>query len=187
MSDAHFDASYLVETPLPLEKVAEIMAGEQSCGTFTRVEGETDELRERARATVSRCAISGGRNSPPCRSAWLDRKGVPDPSRRGEVVVRFPVANVGINLPTLAATVAGNLFDLGEVTGLRLESLQAAGHLPQALRPAAARRGGNAPLDRSGARPADRFDHQAQCRIVGRGDRGSGRAAVRGRARLHQG
>ena len=28
------------------------MAGEQSCGTFTRVANETDELRERAAATV---------------------------------------------------------------------------------------------------------------------------------------
>jgi len=67
---------------------------------------------------------------PALRSAWLDRKGVSAPSRRGEVVVRFPVANVGVNLSTLAATVAGNLFDLGEVTGLRLESLE----LPSAYR-----------------------------------------------------
>jgi ribulose-bisphosphate carboxylase large chain len=41
--------------------------------------------------------------------------------------VRFPVANVGVNLSTLAATTAGNLFDLGEVTGLRLESLKLPG------------------------------------------------------------
>jgi ribulose-bisphosphate carboxylase large chain len=42
----------------------------------------------------------------------------------------FPVANVGANLPTLASIVAGNLFDLGEVTGLRLESID----LPPAYR-----------------------------------------------------
>jgi ribulose-bisphosphate carboxylase large chain len=40
------------------------------------------------------------------------------------------VANVGINLPTLAATVSGNLYDLGEASGLRLESLS----LPAAYR-----------------------------------------------------
>ena len=28
--------------------------------------------------------------------------------------------NVGANLPTLLATVAGNLFELGELTGIRL-------------------------------------------------------------------
>jgi ribulose-bisphosphate carboxylase large chain len=129
MSDAHYEATYLVETPLPLDKVAEVMAGEQSCGTFTRVEGETDELRARARATV--VAIHDkGEIEGAVRSAWLDRKGYPATSRQGEIVVRFPVANVGVNLPTLAATVAGNLFDLGEVTGLRLESIK----LPSAYR-----------------------------------------------------
>ncbi|MGO4387178.1 ribulose-bisphosphate carboxylase large subunit family protein [Microvirga sp. 2YAF29] len=129
MSDAHYEATYLVETPLPLEKVAEVMAGEQSCGTFTRVEGETDELRARARATVVSIHDKGEVEGA-VRSAWLDRKGYPTKSRQGVIVVRFPVANVGVNLSTLAATVAGNLFDLGEVTGLRLESIR----LPSAYR-----------------------------------------------------
>jgi ribulose-bisphosphate carboxylase large chain len=127
MSDQHYEATYLVETPLPLEKVAEVIAGEQSCGTFTRVEGETDELRARARATIVSVIDLGEVERPSMRSAWLDRKGVQDRSRRGEIVVCFPVANVGVNLPTLAATVAGNLFDLGEVTGLRLEKIKLPG------------------------------------------------------------
>jgi ribulose-bisphosphate carboxylase large chain len=127
MADAHYEATYLVETPLLLETVAEVMAGEQSCGTFTRVEGETDELRERARANVIAIRDLGEIAQPSVRSSWLDRKGLSASSRRGEVVVRFPVANVGVNLSTLAATVAGNLFDLGEVTGLRLESLKLPG------------------------------------------------------------
>jgi len=127
MADAHYEATYLVETPLPLEAVAEVMAGEQSCGTFTRVEGETDELRERARAHVIAIRDLGEVAQQSIRSSWLDRKGQLGPSRRGEVVVQFPVANVGVNLSTLAATVAGNLFDLGEVTGLRLEALKLPG------------------------------------------------------------
>ncbi len=45
------------------------------------------------------------------------------PWRRARVRIAYPVANIGANLPTLAATVAGNLYDLGEVTGLRLETL----------------------------------------------------------------
>ncbi|KAG0774347.1 hypothetical protein G6F22_014135 [Rhizopus arrhizus] len=44
--------------------------------------------------------------------------------QRARVRIAFPVANVGANLATLAATVGGNLYDLGEVTGLRLESLE---------------------------------------------------------------
>ena len=47
MATDRFTATYLIETPLDPRKVAEVMAGEQSSGTFTRVAGETDELRDR--------------------------------------------------------------------------------------------------------------------------------------------
>jgi ribulose-bisphosphate carboxylase large chain len=127
MSDAFYEATYLVETPLPLDKVAEVMAGEQSSGTFTRVEGETDELRARARANVVSIRDLGAVEQPSLHSSWLERRGGAAKSRRGEVVVQFPISNVGVNLSTFAATVAGNLFDLGEVTGLRLESLKLPG------------------------------------------------------------
>ncbi|KAA0892873.1 ribulose-bisphosphate carboxylase large subunit family protein [Pusillimonas sp. ANT_WB101] len=116
-------AEYLVESPLDPERVAEIMAGEQSCGTFTRVQGETDLLRQRARAVVQSVQVLSQSDRPSLPNAWLERKGVKGPWQQFKVRIGFPVANVGNNLPTLAATVAGNLYDLGEVTGLRLESL----------------------------------------------------------------
>ncbi len=122
MPDARFTARYRIETPLPLAEVADLMAGEQSCGTFTRVEGETDELRERARAIVTDIRELG-EQQPSLKSAWLERKGRAGPVHAGEVTISFPIANVGANLPTLAAIVAGNLFDLGETTGLRLLSV----------------------------------------------------------------
>lgn len=118
-------ATYLIETPLEPARVAEVMAGEQSCGTFTRVVGETDELRARARAqveSVQELEPTGHASLP---NAWLARQpgGMPAMLRRARVRIAFPVANIGPNLPTLAATVGGNLYDLGEVTGLRLEQL----------------------------------------------------------------
>lgn len=119
-----FEATYLIETPLAPAHVAEVMAGEQSCGTFTRVEGETDALRERARATVEAIDELESVAAPSLPNALLERQGRSGPWRRARVRISFPVANVGANLPTLAATVAGNLYDLGEVSGLRLESLQ---------------------------------------------------------------
>jgi len=124
MSADRFEATYLIETPLDPAKVAEIMAGEQSCGTFVRVHGETDALRERARANVERIEELEASQNPSLPNGWLDRQRRGGPWRRARVTISFPVANVGANLPTLAATVAGNLFDLGEVTGLRLESLR---------------------------------------------------------------
>lgn len=117
------EAVYLVETPLDPEKVAQIIAGEQSCGTFVRVASETDELRARAAAQVLSIEELRPAAAPSLVSAWLVAKKVAGPYRRAKIRVGFPPANMGANLATLAATVSGNLYDLGEVTGLRLLSL----------------------------------------------------------------
>src|SRR5688572_21942535 len=45
-------ATYRIESPLPIERAAEVLAGEQSSGTFVAVPGETAELRDRFRARV---------------------------------------------------------------------------------------------------------------------------------------
>ncbi len=124
MNADRFEATYLIETPLEPAQVAEVMAGEQSCGTFTRVEGETDELRQRARATVEQIDELEPVPAPSLPNALLERRHIPGPWRRARVRISFPVANVGANLPTLAATVSGNLYDLGEASGLRLESMK---------------------------------------------------------------
>lgn len=123
-------AQYLVETPLDLEKVADMMAGEQSSGTFVRVANETDELRERAAAVVVSIEEREPSDKPTLASDYLLRKKATGPYRRADVVIDYLVDNIGHNLPTLAATVAGNLYDLGEVTGLKLVSLE----MPQAYR-----------------------------------------------------
>src|SRR5436305_220 len=47
-------ARYWIETAFPLEYAAEMMAGEQSSGTFVRVPGETDELRRDHAARLER-------------------------------------------------------------------------------------------------------------------------------------
>lgn len=117
---SRFSADYLIETPLDPSAVAEVMAGEQSCGTFVRVAGETDQLRQRARAVVEAIDELDGVAEPSLPNAWQQRQNMGGPYRRARIRISFPVENVGPNLPTLAATVAGNLFDLGEVTGLRL-------------------------------------------------------------------
>jgi ribulose-bisphosphate carboxylase large chain len=127
MTPERVRARYLIETPHDVAAVAQVMAGEQSCGTFTRVEGETDALRARARATVEAITELAPAEAPSLPNALLERRGARGPWRRAHVDISFPVANIGTNLPTLAATVSGNLYDLGEVTGLRLEALQVPG------------------------------------------------------------
>jgi ribulose-bisphosphate carboxylase large chain len=45
-------AIYLIETPLEPSAAAEVLAGEQSSGTFVEVPGETDALKQRFAARV---------------------------------------------------------------------------------------------------------------------------------------
>jgi ribulose-bisphosphate carboxylase large chain len=118
-----FQAVYLLETPLAPERAADVLAGEQSCGTFVKVRGETAELHAKARATVDAIEELEPLPAPSLPNAWLERQGARGPWRRARVTVSFPIDNVGANLATLAATVAGNLYDLGEATGVRLLSL----------------------------------------------------------------
>ena len=118
-----FSARYLVESFEPLEKAAEIIAGEQSSGTFVSLPGESDALKVRARARVIRIEKLENVAEPSLPSAFARRKGVTGPYRRGIVEVSFPIHNIGPNLPNLYATIAGNLFELGELTGLRVLDL----------------------------------------------------------------
>jgi len=124
MQPDRLEATYLLETPMDPARVAEILAGEQSSGTFVRVAGETDDLRARSRATVERIGMLPPAASPSLPNALLERKGTRGPWHRARVTVSFPTANIGANLPTLAATLAGNLYDLGETTGVRLEHVR---------------------------------------------------------------
>lgn len=117
-------ATYLLETPLEPAAVAEVLAGEQSSGTFVRVAGESDDLRARSRARVERIEELEPLPQPSLSSQWLEQQRADGPYRRARVTVAFPEANIADNLPTLAATVAGNLYDLGESTGVRLERLE---------------------------------------------------------------
>lgn len=117
---AEFTARYFVESPDPLEKVAEIIAGEQSSGSFVELPGETGELKQRARARVTRIEAQAPALEPSLHSSVVERRRQGGPYHRGEIEIAFPVDNVGTNLPTLLATVAGNLYELGELTGIRL-------------------------------------------------------------------
>ena len=117
---AEFRASYLVESCTPIERTAEVIAGEQSSGTFLSLPGETDALKDRARARVTQIELLPPTQHPSLHSAHAKRSAAGSVFHRGRVEIAFPVDNVGANLPALLATLAGNLFELGEVTGLRL-------------------------------------------------------------------
>jgi ribulose-bisphosphate carboxylase large chain len=113
-------ARYWIETAYPLEDAAAIMAGEQSTGTFVRVPGETDELRERYAARVEKIVELGPVDSPSLPGSGLPKQSGPAVRRAAEVVLSWPIENMGLSLPNLLATVAGNLFELKPFSGLKL-------------------------------------------------------------------
>jgi ribulose-bisphosphate carboxylase large chain len=118
-------ATYWIETPWPIAQAADVLAGEQSCGTFVRVPGETDDLRARFGARVERLTELGEADRPSLPGSRPPRGGEGRPRyRRAEVVVSFPLENMGTSLPNLQAAVAGNLFELSQFSGLRLLDLE---------------------------------------------------------------
>ena len=112
-------ATYRIESMVGLERAAEALAGEQSTGTFVRVEGETEDLQKRHRARVASISEleDASRPSLPGAVASTERVSV------GLVEVDFPLENFGPSIPNLLATVAGNLFELRELAGCRLVDL----------------------------------------------------------------
>ncbi len=121
-------ATYHIETAHPLQRAAEVMAGEQSCGTFVRVPGETDELRAHHAARVERITELETVDEPSLPHS-KPPKNHDGKFKRAEVVLSFPLVNMGASLPNLLATVCGNLYELREFSGLKLIDLE----LPRAF------------------------------------------------------
>ncbi|MBS9376539.1 RuBisCO large subunit C-terminal-like domain-containing protein [Rhodococcus sp. B50] len=109
--------TYYLESEIPPEKAAALMAGEQSSGTFVPVPGESARIRERHAAQVVEVEELGV--CPPS----LGSRTAPEKVRAALVTVDFPMENIGTDLATLHTTIAGNLFELGDLFACRLESL----------------------------------------------------------------
>ncbi len=118
-------ATYLIETPHSLEHAAAMIAGEQSSGTFVSVPEETNELKERFGAQVRRIDALDTSDTPGLPGSKAPRDHATGTRyRRGRVVIAFPLHNFGPSIPSLLATVAGNLYELQELSGCRLEHLE---------------------------------------------------------------
>ncbi len=111
-------ARYWLETGDDPMRAAETIAGEQSSGTYLKLATETPAMKARSGArveslrvleTVGKPSLPGGMKSQIYSRCLLE--------------LSWPLENMGPCLPTLMATVAGNLFELAQVSGLRLLDL----------------------------------------------------------------
>lgn len=110
-------ATYDIESPVGVARAAPMIAGEQSTGTFTRLAAETDALRERSAARIESITGSAATPALPCRKTG-------DHYVRGNVTINWSLDNFGTSLPTLLSTLAGNLFELAELSAIRLSDMQ---------------------------------------------------------------
>lgn len=111
-------ASYWLETGDDPARAAEVIAGEQSSGTFIALPGETPELKARAGARVERLQVLETVSQPSLPVARPSSR-----YTRCTLELSWPLENLGPSLPNLMATVAGNLFELRQVSGLRITGL----------------------------------------------------------------
>ncbi len=117
-------AKYWLETGDDPMRAAETIAGEQSSGTFLKLAAETPQLKERSGARVEALEILDVVDAPSLPGGMASKR-----YTRCLITLSWPLENLGPCLPTLMATVAGNLFELRQVSGLRLLELQ----LPEAF------------------------------------------------------
>ncbi len=119
-SPKRIEADYLIETSLDPHSAAEIMAGEQSSGTFVSVPGETPELKARSAAHIETLDLTGESTEPALPGAVKTDQAI----KQAQVTLSWPLENVGPSLPNLMATVAGNLFELKEFSGLKITDIR---------------------------------------------------------------
>jgi ribulose-bisphosphate carboxylase large chain len=112
-------ATYLLETSQDPAVVAAIVAGEQSSGTFIKLPGEDQALLERAGARVEDIVVLDTMPGPSLPGGTPAR----GPVTRARMTLSWPVDNIGPSLTNLMAMVAGNAFELRELSGLRLLEL----------------------------------------------------------------
>ena len=112
-------ATYWLETGVDPQRAADVIAGEQSSGTFIALPNETPELKARAGARVERLEVLGHSDTP-------SLTGGAQAQRYAQCMLElsWPIENFGASLPNLMSTIAGNLFELRQVSGLRLKDLQ---------------------------------------------------------------
>jgi ribulose-bisphosphate carboxylase large chain len=103
------NATYELDTAIAPERAADIIAGEQSSGTFVAIPGEDEALKARAAATWQITPLN-------------DLCAVPN--KRYLLKLSWPLQNLGASLPNLLATVAGNLYELKHVAKLRLLDIE---------------------------------------------------------------
>jgi len=107
---------YYCETVETIEKAAELTAVNQSTGTWKKLEAETETLLARHGAKTVSAAKTGEKGSYSLPTRITKGKAV----NCGEFVIDYPEINFGGKISMLLSSVAGEAFDIAEITALKV-------------------------------------------------------------------
>jgi len=119
-----FAAEYILRTQGSAERTANIIAGEQSSGTFVSTPREDEALKARSAARVEALEEVADPGTPVLPGSAGD-----GPPTSWRLRLSWPLENIGPSIPNLIATVAGNLGELKQVAGLKIMRVD----LPEAM------------------------------------------------------
>ena len=91
----------------------------RSSGTFIALPNETPELKARSGARVEQLDVLGHSETPSLPGGAASKR-----YTQCVLELSWPIENFGPSLPNLMSTIAGNLFELRQVSGLRLTDLR---------------------------------------------------------------
>lgn len=122
-------ARYRFESPLSPEQAALSLARFLSAGTYVRTEGESERLRSRFAARVEELEVDHVSEHPSLPTRWSAEYPASRSWHQGTVDLSVPLETTGVELTAILSTCCGGIFEMKEVSGLRLLDLQ----LPSAV------------------------------------------------------
>src|SRR6056297_1321229 len=114
--EERISVEYYIETVDSPERSAEKIAKMQSSGTWSGLDSETQALIRRHGARVENVEYAGEKKSYSLPTRLAPGKKI----QAAKALISYPVINFGSNISMLLTTVAGEAFDLMELTAVKV-------------------------------------------------------------------
>ncbi len=113
---SYIDVEYYIETPENIEKAAEKMAGIQSVGILKNVPVIVKNKLSKYNAIIKEINKTGYKNKFELPTRMKNFKKV----NCAKIILSFPIHNFGDNIAQFLTTIAGEIFDIKELTAIKV-------------------------------------------------------------------
>ncbi len=112
----YIDVIYYIETSEPVKKVVNLIATMQSTGTWAGVRFETKRLIKKFGAKIKNIKILNKTDE----IHLPTRKKINKKINCAQTIIAYPWENFGKNIAMLISTIAGEIYDLAELTAIKV-------------------------------------------------------------------